>query len=65
MANKRKKKVYVLYGVAKRDRTENVLMFFETKQDRADFARILPGSYDEATLLGIGYDDFEVDLSLR
>lgn len=53
-------KVYVLYGVAARDKTELVCMFFRTRKDRAAFARALPGKYQRLTMVGVGYDDFDI-----
>lgn len=54
------KKVYLLYGVTERDRTELVCMFFRTRNDRAAFARALPGKYQRLTMVGVGYDDFDI-----
>lgn len=54
------KKVYVLYGVTERDRTELVCMFFRTLKDRKEFKKAVPGRYDQLTLVGIGYNDFDI-----
>ena len=55
----RPKKVYVLYGVAERDRSL-VCMFFRTLKDRKEFKKALPGRYDQLTLVGVGYNDFDI-----
>ena len=54
--------VYVLYGVAERDRNELVCQFFKTKKERRQFAKDLPGFYRKMTLHGIDLDDFDVYL---
>jgi hypothetical protein len=54
------KKVYMLHGVASRDPKELVCMFFVSIYDRKKFVDELPGRYRYRTLVGIGYDDFEV-----
>lgn len=54
------KKVHVLYGVADRDRNELVCMFFPTKKDCRKFQTDLPGRYNQLTLVGVGYDDFDI-----
>ena len=60
MKKKKPKKTFVLYGVAERDPSELVCMFFETKADRKDFAEYLPGRYQTMTLVGVNYDGFKV-----
>lgn len=50
----------VLYGVADRDATETVLMFFTGREDLDNFVEALPGKYSVAVVTGVNYDDLEV-----
>lgn len=61
---KHTEKTYVLFGYALRSGTvvptELVCQFFETPEDRAEFARdLLPGVYGTMTLDGVHYDSFD------
>ena len=52
--------IYVLYGVAARDSSEMVCMFFRSEDERAEFEADLPGTYRTLTLRGVAYDDLMV-----
>jgi hypothetical protein len=53
--------VYAVFGSAKRDpEGEQVLMFFENPEDRAQFIEALPGFYRCATLTGVTFDELTV-----
>lgn len=50
---------YVLHGVAHRDPTEFVCMFFDSTEARDAWREELPGRYQELTLTGVNYDRIE------
>ena len=52
--------IYVLYGVAARDSSELVCMFFRSTDELAEFEADLPGNYRTLTLRGVAYDDLVV-----
>ena len=51
--------VYILHGVADRDRTELVCMMFPNMQEVCEFIACLPGTYRVAEYQGIDYDAIE------
>jgi hypothetical protein len=53
-----KKTTWVLFGVADRDPTEPVLMFFRSREELTEFAAALPGMYGTMMLYGVTIDDF-------
>lgn len=54
------KRVFCLYGVAKRDRKELVCMFFAKRKDVEEFKQALPGRYRVLKVKGVSYDDIHV-----
>lgn len=51
---------FALYGVADRDPDELVFMVFDTLVNLHEFARSLPGKYEEVVLMGVNYNDLTV-----
>jgi hypothetical protein len=59
---KKEPEVFVLFGVADRDPDELVFMVFEHRDDLVEFTRKLPGHYEMGRLVGVVYNDLEVEL---
>jgi len=51
--------VYILHGVADRDRSELVCVMFPNMQEVREFVDCLPGTYRVAEYHGIDYDAVE------
>lgn len=55
------KRVFCLYGVAKRDPKELVCMFFAKRKDVEEFKQGLPGRYRVLKVKGVSYDQIHVE----